>query len=242
MRRKHEFDQHFFRSPRLVAELVGHTSIKKRDVVYDLGAGSGVITSVLARRVQHVVAVEKDSETLAILRKNMKSYANVKILSCDLLTVPFPSADSYKIFANPPFSLSAQVISLIAAQSNPPQAAYFIVQKQFARKLLANHEGFTSQLGMSLAPWWDVKIRKPLKRTDFWPHPHVDTVLIELKPRENALLEPAYKTTFEKFIKDTYEKPAYFKKIASVNTVPASRYTIEKYVALFLGVINSKDS
>lgn len=52
MKRLHTYaQQHFLRSPRLVAELIGHSNIRKNDTVYDLGAGSGVIASVLARRL-----------------------------------------------------------------------------------------------------------------------------------------------------------------------------------------------
>ena len=42
--------QHFLRSSRLIGELVGHSNIRRRDTVIDIGAGSGAISAVLARR------------------------------------------------------------------------------------------------------------------------------------------------------------------------------------------------
>ncbi len=52
--------------------LIGHSNIKKRDVVIDIGAGSGVITSALAKRCRAVVAVEPDSQTAHKLRQNLQ--------------------------------------------------------------------------------------------------------------------------------------------------------------------------
>ena len=57
MKRLAHYSQYFLRSPRLIKELVGHTSIKRTDTVYDIGAGSGVISSVLAGRSGSVVAI-----------------------------------------------------------------------------------------------------------------------------------------------------------------------------------------
>ena len=48
MKRLADYSQYFLRRPQLIKELVGHSSIKKTDVVYDIGAGSGVISAVLA--------------------------------------------------------------------------------------------------------------------------------------------------------------------------------------------------
>ena len=50
--------QHFLRSPAFIAELIGHSNLRKNDTVVDLGAGSGAIAAVLARGVAQVVAIE----------------------------------------------------------------------------------------------------------------------------------------------------------------------------------------
>ena len=52
--------------------LIGHSNIKKRDMVIDIGAGSGVITSALAKRCRTVIAVEPDAQAAAKLRQNLQ--------------------------------------------------------------------------------------------------------------------------------------------------------------------------
>ena len=74
MKRRHDYSQNFLRDPRFVRELIGHTDIKRSDVVYDIGAGSGVISSALAGRCKHVIAIELESKTADILQKNLEKH------------------------------------------------------------------------------------------------------------------------------------------------------------------------
>ena len=180
--RKYQLSQHFLRSPKLAGFLIGHSNIKKRDVVIDIGAGSGVITSALARRCKRVIAVEPDAETVALLRKNTKRYDNVVIVEKDFLEMELPDGP-YKIFANPPFHLSSAILHKLDEAKNPPDAIYLILQKQFALKLLNNDRHYTSQLGKRLYIQYAPRIRLPLRSNYFTPPPAVPTVLLELKKR-----------------------------------------------------------
>ena len=180
--RKYQLSQHFLRSPKLAGFLIGHSNIKKRDVVIDIGAGSGVITSALARRCKRVIAVEPDAETAALLRKNTKRCGNVVIVEKDFLEMELPDGP-YKIFANPPFHLSSAILHKLDEAKNPPDAIYLILQKQFALKLLNNDRHYTSQLGKQLYIQYAPRIRLPLRSNYFTPPPAVPTVLLELKKR-----------------------------------------------------------
>lgn len=234
MARDHTYSQHFLRSPRLVAELVGHSNIRKNDTVYDLGAGSGVITSVLARRCKKVVAVEIEPQTLMKLHQNVGNLENVTIIKKDILDLPIPS-EPYKIFANIPFHLSSQVVRNFTQTNHPPKSMYLIIQKQFARKLTPGNDHFTSQLSAELAPWFAIRIRKPLRRTDFTPPPAVDTVLLEIKPREAPLISDEQMADYQQFIERCFTDQKFFaslQKSFSAELRP-SQLTPEQWRALF---------
>ena len=162
--------------------LIGHSNIKKRDLVIDIGAGSGVITTALAKRCQHVIAIEPDAETAAKLRQNIErqKLENVTIITQDFLDFELPS-EPYKVFANPPFHLSSATVHKLLEAKNPPESFYLILQKQFALKLLNTDRHYTSQLGRELIQKYETKIRYPLRSTDFTPPPAVPTVLFEAK-------------------------------------------------------------
>ena len=182
MPRDHLLSQHFLRNPRLALILIGHSNLKKRDTVVEIGAGSGVITSALSRRVQKVIAIEPDEETARKLRANLSRQKcnNVEVIEMDFMEYVLP-IEKYKIFANPPFHLSSAIIHKLLDDNNPPEAIYLILQKQFALKLLNNGRHYTSQLGLALTRKYQTRIRLPLKKTDFTPPPAVPTVLFEAK-------------------------------------------------------------
>ncbi len=237
MTRSHTHAQHFLRSPRLVAELIGHSNIRKNDVVYDLGAGSGVIANVLARRCKQVIAVEIEPNALKLLEKNVANAENVMILRQNILRVE-PTETTYKIFSNIPFSLSAEIVRKFIFRENPPKAMYLIVQKQFARKLVPGDNHFTSELSAEIGPLYAARIRKPLRKTDFTPPPAVDTVLLELKQREESLLSNESIDAYRQWVASCFhdvtffrKQPLYRAKISPERT--PSQLTLEQWLQLW---------
>ena len=184
--RDYRLSQHFLRSPRVALMLIGHSNLKKRDLVVEIGAGSGVITSALAHRVREVVAIEPDKVTAAKLRENLakRGIDNVKVVEKEFKDYTLPS-EPYKVFANPPFHISSEIVHKLIEADNPPEAFYLILQKQFALKLLNTDRHYTSQLGREVIQKYVTKIRYPLKPTDFTPPPNVPTVLFEAKKINN---------------------------------------------------------
>lgn len=234
MARQHTYAQHFLRSPRLVAELIGHSNIRKNDTVYDLGAGSGVITSTLARRCREVIAVEVEPGALATLHQNVGALKNVTIIKQSILELD-PPHTPYKIFSNIPFNLSTPIIRKFTATPHPPKSIYLITQKQFARKLIPGNDHFTNQLSAEIGPWFSTRIRKPLRKTDFTPPPAVDTVLLEIKPRETPLLNPTQRSDYQAFTARCFTEQKFFttlKKPFSPELRP-SQLTLEQWIELY---------
>jgi 16S rRNA A1518/A1519 N6-dimethyltransferase RsmA/KsgA/DIM1 with predicted DNA glycosylase/AP lyase activity len=237
MKRLAHYSQYFLRSPRLIKELIGHTNIGRDDTVYDIGAGSGTISSVLAERCKTVVSIEFEPRTAVKLRENMATHPNVEVREGDFLAMDLPKKP-YKIFANIPFHLSSPILRKLTESDAPPEAIYLVVQKQFANKLLPDSDKFTGQLGMMVGPLFAVRIRKPLQRTDFWPHPNVDTVLVELIRREEPLISPKNMPTYRQFIEDCFSDPRKFAKtprkaIGLPDDTKPSQMKLVQWVALF---------
>lgn len=198
--RNYQLSQHFLRSPRLALKLIGHSNLKKRDLVLDIGAGSGVITTALAKRVREVWAIEPDHATAEKLRANLatRQIRNVRVIEQDFLKIDLPK-EPYKVFANPPFHLSAKIfyhllglenhdgniITRMGVDQLKPDAIYLILQKQLALKLIATDRHYTSQLGRQILRDYDARIRLPLRADDFTPPPAVPTVLYEAKLRRS---------------------------------------------------------
>lgn len=238
MKRLDTYSQNFLTSPRLVRELLSKTSLRLNDTVYDLGAGSGLISSVLSAAVKKVVAVEYDIRLKPILEKNLADHRNVTIKIADALTIPFPK-EPFKVFANIPFHISSPLVQRFANNPHGPKAAYLIVQKQFGRKLEATDaKSFTSQLGMIIGAEYTVKIIKNLKKTDFSPQPAVDTVCVELLRRKTPLIESNRLKAYQKFTLDCFSDPKNLAKmplkvIGIAPGFPPSRLTLTHWIILF---------
>lgn len=224
--------QHFLRGSSFIAELIGHSNIRKNDTVVDLGAGSGAITAVLARRAARVIAVENEPAALAKLVQNLGAHPGVVIQKADIVRFQLPE-EPYKVFANIPFRLSSQVVRKLTCASTPPQSIYLIVQKQFAQKLVVTTDHFHGALGMSIAPWWVARIRRPLKKTDFTPPPAVDTVLLEIKPRSEMLLPVMQQENYMKFVERCYAEPRYYDKAGGPQDKKPSHLPVDEWVVLF---------
>lgn len=244
MKRLPHYSQHFLRNPQLIKELIGHTSIKAGDTVYDIGAGSGVISSVLATRCKAVVAVEPEPRMAEKLRRNMQAHPSVTVIERDFLAVSLPDSP-YKIFANIPFHLSSPIIRKLAVAGTPPEAAYLITQKQFAYKLLVDNGKFTGLLGTLIGPIFTVRVRRHLQKTDFWPHPAVDTVFLELLRRPQPFLPAAQMPQFERFITQCYSDPRYFaatplKAVVIDRTLRPSQLELSDWLNLFKAFLHFK--
>lgn len=103
------FDQHLLSSQAVVRRLVDVAAPTHRDVVADLGAGTGVITRELAVRAPaRVYAIELDQRFAPFLRRLSREHRNVEVLTCDILDACLP--DVTKVVANPPFRITERLI------------------------------------------------------------------------------------------------------------------------------------
>lgn len=240
MKRLHDYSQNFLRRPSLVMELFNRTRLNLDSTVLDIGAGSGVISSTIAPHVKEVVAIELEPRIIETLRENTAKHTNITIKQADFLTMPLPTKP-YAVFANIPFHLSSPIVERFISEAAKPELIYLIVQKQFGRKLISetDKEHFTSQLGMLVGIYYKVRVLKGLERTDFWPHPAVDTVCMELVLREEPLIPEKRFRAFTQFTKDCFSNPKNLKGMPLAaaklpEPLSPSRLTVGEWVNLFL--------
>lgn len=238
MRRIAHESQYFLRRPSLVKELIGHSTIRRSDTVLDIGAGSGIITSALASRCQDVISYELDPRMIKKLRENAADVSNVRIVEKDFLKADLPDG-VYKVFANIPFHLSSPILKKLTESARRPQAIYLIVQKQFANKLLIDKPGFTGMLGAQVAPLYIARIRKRLQKTDYFPHPAVDTVMIELKLRDSQLVAEDRLPAYRDFVASCFADPKIFAKMplakVGISGKKPSELSVTEWLGLFAG-------
>jgi len=184
--------QHFLRSSALAAELVRAAGIGAGDLVYDLGAGTGVLTRALARTGARVVAVEVDPALAAALRSRFEH-----VVEADILRTPLPH-EPFRVVANLPFSDGTAIMRRLFDPRVPLVSADVILEWDVAKKRTAVWP--STQLSVEWGAWFELSLARRLPRSCFSPPPSVDAALLRAGRREQPLVPPRDAGAYRRFI------------------------------------------
>ncbi|MBQ2668245.1 MAG: 23S ribosomal RNA methyltransferase Erm [Clostridia bacterium] len=192
----YSISQNFLTSRRIIDRLLTHTTIQKSDTVLEIGAGKGHITKALADHAGDVLAYEIDGNLAEKIKPKLPE--NVRLIQGDFLRCTLPK-EKYKVFANIPFSRTTEIVRKLTEASNPPDAAWLIMEKGAAKRFCGQpSENINSLL---IKPYFETRICYYLRREDFHPAPRVDCVLIEFIRKPKPDLPSTQKKAFAQFIK-----------------------------------------
>jgi 23S rRNA (adenine-N6)-dimethyltransferase len=190
--------QNFLRSSKLVRSLLSASSIAPDDIVYEIGPGRGIITAELTRIARQVIAVEKDPVLAGGLRRRFQDVENVEIIANDFLRYHVRHS-RYKIFANIPYNITADILRKILYTPPFPTEACLVMQKEAAQKFSGSP--CETQFSILAKPMFELQIIREPRRTDFEPVPHVDSVLLRIKRRPSPLLPRDEISLYRSFVR-----------------------------------------
>jgi 23S rRNA (adenine-N6)-dimethyltransferase len=188
------YTQNFITSERNVKEILALTNINNQDLLFEIGSGKGHFTKELARISDFVTAIELDRSLYKTTQKQIKPFKNVNVIHSDILKFHYPKNKTYKIFGNIPYNISTKIVRQIAFKSQAT-FSYLIVEEGFAKRVLDT----TRALGLLLREDLDIKIIGSIPKTYFRPQPNVDSVLIEMKRKQNDKTKEE-KKLYEEFV------------------------------------------
>lgn len=194
--------QVFLKDPKLVASLVGKSSIGKEDTVLEIGPGRGVVTDELLKKAGRVIVIEKDPRLCEELAKKYQGNPSLELHNADALGFPLPKSP-YKVFANLPFAIEGQLVRrLIDDSQNPPVDAYLIVRREVAERLAGvPREGEFSVLHK---PWFEPEIVHTFRRENFQPKPMVESSMLRFRRKEQPLVGPEEENLYKRFIQQGF--------------------------------------
>lgn len=175
---KNVYSQYNLRHSTLVSYLLDKSSITKDDLVYDIGAGRGIITHELVRRQTQVVAIENDPLLYKVLKHRFEKCKQVEVRFEDFLEHTLPTRRKYKVFANIPFIVTSDIVRKLYFGSNPPRDCYLVLQKEAADRF----QGVPREtlFSLLLKPWFKTAVIHRFRRADFYPVPRVDVVFLRI--------------------------------------------------------------
>ena len=178
--------QHFLIDPKVLERIIAAGELNQDDLVIEIGSGLGVVTAEIAKRVNHVIAVEIDTELMTISRDVLAPYNNITFVPEDILKTDLQKLThgrKYKIIGNLPYYITAPIVEKIITATDKPQLAVLMVQKEVAERMSAipGSKKFGS-FSIFVQFYAEVELNSFVSKSSFLPWPEVGSAVITLAP------------------------------------------------------------
>jgi 16S rRNA (adenine1518-N6/adenine1519-N6)-dimethyltransferase len=213
--------QNFLVDLNLVDLVERAAAIGPRDVVLEVGTGTGVLTERLAAAAAAVVTAEIDPRLAQIARDRLVDHDNVVVVEGDALAGKHRFAPDLLaavdaalagqpggrllLVANLPYCVATPVVSNLLTRSRPFDAAVVTVQREMAERMTA---AAGSSNYNALSVWVGVQCRGEIVRilppSVFWPRPRVESAIVrlDLEPDRRGRIADLHR--FHAFVRDIF--------------------------------------
>jgi len=187
LKTKKRLGQHFLIDKNVLEQIVSASELAQEDVVVEVGPGLGLLTKELAKRADKVIAVELDTQLVAVLKRTLSTSGSIFIVHADILKVsPLElikrysgGTTQYKVVANLPYYITSPVLRHFLEASLKPQLMVIMVQKEVGEAIVA-FSGKMSLLSISVQFYAKPSVVAYVPASSFHPQPKVDSMVLRL--------------------------------------------------------------
>ncbi|MEA1943906.1 MAG: 16S rRNA (adenine(1518)-N(6)/adenine(1519)-N(6))-dimethyltransferase RsmA [Euryarchaeota archaeon] len=173
------FDQYILIDDLVLHRIIRYADIHHRDVVLEIGAGTGVLTEELMKCAGRVIAIESDASLVRLLNQRFKN-TSAEIIHGDALEIEFPRFN--KVVSNLPYSISSPITFKLLRY--PFERAVLMYQYEFARRMAAAPGSKDyGKLSICVQYHADVELLEIVPGAAFSPQPDVRSAIVRLIPR-----------------------------------------------------------
>lgn len=199
-----EYTQHFLNDHSIAKEMLNHAQITGNDMVIDIGAGKGALTSPLSQRAERVIAVELDKSLANSLKKSFGNNPDVKVLNINFLEMPLPN-NLFKVVANIPYNITTDIFGHLF---DIPQTSFVkgvVVTEWGVAKRFTEHSTDPRIVGWNT--WFDIKIVSKISPQVFYPSPSVQSAMIKIDRYPYPLVNPKKYYKYIAFVSSLLQYP-----------------------------------
>ena len=217
--------QNFLIDLNLLDLLIRAAEIQPADVVLEVGAGSGTLTTRLALLAGRVVSAEIDPRLAQLTREQLLMLGDagdrVELVEGDALHSKHRFADGlleavarareaspggrFLLVANLPYCVATPVISNLLAMPTPFDAACVTTQRELAERITAT-PGSSDYSGLSV--WIGSQCRSEIVRvlppSAFWPRPKVESAILRIETDPDRRQAIPDLDRFHAFVRDVF--------------------------------------
>ena len=173
--------QNFIIDFSVAEKIVSESGLNPHNTVLEIGAGLGMLTLAISKKVKKVFAIETDRKLIPILIE--KKEKNVEVICENIMGFDFDKLiknnDKIVIMGNLPYYIASQIIIKIIKKRDVIKKAVLMTQKEMADRIVAKI-GTKSygRLSVALAYCADVKKIADFTPNCFFPKPKVSSSVI----------------------------------------------------------------
>ena len=186
---KKSLGQNFLTDRNILEKIVNVTTIRNK-VVFEVGPGTGNLTSfILKNKPKKLFVIEKDNDLAENLNVNFGE--QLTIINDDILNINenLLFDDKVTVFGNLPYNISTEILSkwILNLKDNFWfDHLVLMFQKEVAERIIATFNKSTYGRLSILANWkLDVEKICDIKPQSFSPRPKIDSSLLFFTPKQN---------------------------------------------------------
>lgn len=151
--------------------------VRPGELVLDIGAGTGALTTHLLRAGARVIAVELHPGRVSCLRERFAG-TGLTVVHADATALRLPSRP-FRVVASPPYGIGGALLGLLLAPWSRLVAADLVLQRAVVRRYCG---GEAPGAGRWLRRW-QPSPGMVLPRRAFQPPPRVDSAVLRIRRR-----------------------------------------------------------
>jgi len=188
MIKRKRLGQHFLNSNSIARSIAFEAKITKKDTVFEIGTGLGILTPLLCAHAHKVISVDVDEK---LVNKAKSKFSNLDNLILRLGD-GFKQRDAFSIFvSNLPYSKSKDAIEWLAMSSF--SHGVVMVQKEFADKLLVKSLKKRKAVSIIANYAFEITSLFDVGKNNFSPSPKIDSVVLKIT-KKNSLTKELIQT------------------------------------------------
>lgn len=204
---KKRYGQNFLQNESVIEKIVSSISPTEKDLILEIGPGSGALTKKLRKYGSLLIAFEIDEETKKYLLP--LEDCSTKIIYKDFLKTDIEkelSKYSFKdlyIIGNLPYYITTPILEHIINSNVEIKSITIMVQKEVGERFLATprHKEY-GYMTVLLNSYFNIEKIVDVPKTDFYPKPKVDSMVLRLTKKAPLDID---KNKFEKLIKAAFQ-------------------------------------
>ncbi len=190
--------QHYTIDTTLIEDAIRLAKIKKEDLVIDIGAGHGFISTLLIQHTDNILAIENDALLAIGLKSKFKFYKTINIIETDFRNFIIPRK-SFKVVSNIPFSITSYILkSLMFTYCEYFTQGCLILQFESAQKLV--RKKFFNPYIVFYHTFYNLEFIYEVSPNSFFPPPRVKSALLKMEKRNCKSINYEMKDSYLDFI------------------------------------------